>query len=124
VMTHPKLYESRGAQYYKDSQTTSFCLYAPNARNVWVILTAFGNEEHRLQMTRTIEGLWETVTDKAKPGRTYLYLIDDYHGRYMLRTDPVSFSVVHIPEVNQVHSVVHDETIYQWGDQNWMMHRS
>ncbi|CAF4258655.1 unnamed protein product, partial [Rotaria sp. Silwood2] len=122
-MTHPKLYESRGAQYYKDSQTTSFCLYAPNARNVWVVLTAFGNEEHRLQMTRTIEGLWETVTDKAKPARTYLYLIEDYHGRYMLRTDPVSFSVVHIPEVNQVHSVVHDETIYQWGDRNWMIHR-
>jgi len=80
-MSHTKLYETRGAQYYNENQATSFCLYAPNARNVWLILTAFGSEEHRLQMVKTNEGLWETVTDKAKPGRTYLYLIDDYHGK-------------------------------------------
>jgi 1,4-alpha-glucan branching enzyme len=75
-------------------------------------------------MVKTNEGLWKTVTDKAKPGQTYLYLIDDYHGKQMLRTDPVSFSVVNIPEVNQVQSVVHDETVYQWGDQNWMRQRT
>jgi 1,4-alpha-glucan branching enzyme len=123
-MSHPKLYETRGAQYDNESQTTSFCLYAPNARNVSVILTAFGSEEHRLEMIKTNEGLWEIVTDKAQPGRTYLYLIDDYHGKHMLRTDPVSFSVVHISEVDQAQSIVHDETAYQWGDENWMKQRA
>ncbi|CAF0971906.1 unnamed protein product [Adineta ricciae] len=103
-MTHRKLYESRGAQYRKESETTSFCLYAPNARSVWLILTAYDTA--------------------APPGQIFLYLIDDYHGRQMLRTDPISFSVVHIFEVNQVHSVVHDETAYQWNDQNWLRQRS
>ncbi|CAF2846031.1 unnamed protein product [Rotaria sp. Silwood2] len=42
----------------------------------------------------------------------------------MLRTDPVSFSVVYIPEVHQVQSVVHDETVYRWDDQNWMRQRA
>lgn len=123
-MAHIKLYETRGAQYHHEIQTTSFCLYAPNARNVWLILTAFGSEQHRLKMIKTNEGYWETATDKAPPGRTYLYLIDDYHGRHMARTDPVSFSVIHIPEVNQVQSVVHDETVYQWSDHEWMRRRA
>jgi 1,4-alpha-glucan branching enzyme len=123
-MSHPKLYETRGAHYYHESQTTSFCLYAPKARNVWVILTAFGSEQHRLPMVKTHEGLWDTVTDKAPPGRTFLYLIDDYHGKHMLRTDPVSFSVVHIPKLQQVQSVVHDDTVYQWDDHGWMKKRA
>src|SRR4051794_4833613 len=90
AMTHIKLYETRGAQYNNANQTTNFCLYAPNARNVWVILTAYGSEQHGLQMKKTNADMWETVTDKAPPGRTYLYLIDDCRGKRMLRTDPVS----------------------------------
>jgi 1,4-alpha-glucan branching enzyme len=123
-MSHPKLYETRGAHYHHETQATSFCLYAPNARNVCLILTAFGSEQHRLQMIKTNDGLWEIVTDKAPPGRTYLYFIDDYHGRHRLRTDPVSFSVIYIPEVDQIQSVVHDERAYQWGDQEWMRQRA
>jgi 1,4-alpha-glucan branching enzyme len=123
-MSHPKLYETRGAHYHHESQTTSFCLYAPNARNVWLVLTAYGIQQYRLQMIKNHEGLWEIVTDKAPPGRTYLYLIDDYHGRQMLRTDPVSFSIVSNPITRRVQSVVHDETVYSWNDQNWMRQRA
>jgi 1,4-alpha-glucan branching enzyme len=123
-MSHPKLYEIRGAHYHHESQTTSFCLYAPNARNVWLVLTAYGIQQYRLQMIKNHEGLWEIVTDKAPPGRTYLYLIDDYHGRQMLRTDPVSFSIVSNPITRRVQSVVHDETVYSWNDQNWMRQRA
>ncbi|CAF3601180.1 unnamed protein product [Rotaria sp. Silwood1] len=124
TIMHAKLYKIRGAQYCKDNRQTTFRVYAPNAKNVWVILTAFGREEFQLRMQKVNTGLWEAVTDQAPPGRTYLYLIDDCNGKYMLRTDPVSFSVVHIPEVDQVHSVVHDHTAYQWSDENWLTQRS
>ena len=74
-------------------------------------------------MIRTDDGIWEAVTDRARPGRTYLYLVHDCHGKQMLRTDPVSFSVVHVPEVDQIHSIVHDETVYQWNDRQWIEKR-
>ncbi|CAF4735177.1 unnamed protein product, partial [Rotaria sp. Silwood2] len=75
-------------------------------------------------MIKNHEGLWKIVTDKAPPGQTYLYLINDYHGKYMLRTDPISFSIVSNCITRRAQSVVHDETVYKWGDQNWMRQRA
>ena len=121
---NPKLYEIRGAQYCKANGVTTFRVYAPNARNVWVILTVYGREEMRLMMQKSGVGLWENATNKAQPGRTYLYLIDDYYGRHMLRTDPISFSTIDITEVKQIQSIVYDRTQYQWKDQQWMIKRS
>lgn len=118
------LYEIRGAQYCRKNGLTTFRVYAPNARNVWVILTVYGREEMRLSMQKSGIDLWESATGKARPGRTYLYLIDDYYGRHMLRTDPISFSMIDIPEVRQIQSVVYDRNGYEWKDQQWMNKRS
>ena len=123
-MPHTKLYESRGAHYDHDTQTTRFRLHAPNARNVWLVLNSYGIAQYRLEMNKTHEGLWEIVTEKAQPGRTYLYLINDFHGRQKLRTDPLSFSVISNLITRRIQSVVHDERTYQWGDQSWMRRRA
>ncbi|CAF0772430.1 unnamed protein product [Adineta ricciae] len=123
-MSHLKLYEIRGAQFNHENQTTRFCLYAPNARNVYVILIAYGFQQYRLEMVKNHENLWEIVTDKAPPGQRYLYLINDFRGREKLRIDPISFSVVSNRLTRQVQSVVHDEHAYVWNDQNWMRRRS
>ncbi|CAF2616077.1 unnamed protein product [Rotaria sp. Silwood2] len=56
-----------------------FVLYAPNARNVWLILTTYGIQQYRSEMNKNHKGLWDIVTDKAPSGPTYLYLINDYH---------------------------------------------
>ncbi|CAF4255920.1 unnamed protein product, partial [Adineta steineri] len=103
-----------------ESQTTRFCLYAPNARNVYLILTTYGMQKYRLEMIKNHEDLWEIVTDKALPGQNYLYLINDYHGKQKYRIDPISFSVVSSQITRQVQSVVHDDNVYIWNDQNWM----
>ena len=123
-MSHAKIYENRGAHYDHDTQTTRFCLHAPNARNVWLILNAYGIQQYRLEMTKNHEDLWEVVTDKALPDRTYLYLINDFHGRHKLRTDPFSFSVVSNLITRRVQSVVHDERAHLWGDQDWLGQRA
>ncbi|CAF1423632.1 unnamed protein product [Adineta steineri] len=122
--THPKLYKIRGAQYCKDNGLTTFRVYAPNAKAMCVILTAYGHEEVRLKMQKIGEGIWEVVSNQAPPGRTYLYLVDDYNGKRMLRIDPVSFSIIDIAEARQVQSVVYDPTAFCWNDQTWMMKRA
>ena len=119
-----KLYESRGAQWRKETGVTTFRVHAPNARALWVVLTAFGREEHQLKMEQIDMDIWEVSSSQASPGRTYLYLIENCHGRRMLRTDPVSFSVVHIPQVEQIQSVVHDRTAYRWNGEQWMNKRA
>jgi 1,4-alpha-glucan branching enzyme len=83
----------------------------------------FGREEYRLQMEITDADIWKIATDKVQLGHTYLYLADNYHGKHMVRTDSMSFTVIYTPKVHQVQSVVHDETVYQWGDQNWVTQR-
>ena len=104
---------------------TTFRVHAPNAKALWVVLTAFGREEHRLKMEQIDMDIWETTSSQASPGRTYLYLIENCHGRRMLRTDPVSFSLLYIPQVDQISNlVVHDRTAYRWGDEQWMSKRA
>ncbi|CAF5207418.1 unnamed protein product, partial [Rotaria magnacalcarata] len=77
VESDTQLYKIRGAQYCKGDRQTTFRVYAPRAKNVWVILTAFGREEFQIIMQKMDTGLWEATTHQALPGRTYLYLIDD-----------------------------------------------
>ena len=121
---HPKLYNTRGAHYTEETGMTTFRVHAPNAKATWIILTAFGRQEHQIKMEQIDIDIWEAITSQALPGRTYLYLIENCHGKRMLRTDPVSFSVVYIPQVHQIQSVVHDQTAYQWSDQQWMSKRA
>ncbi len=118
---HSKLYESRGAQFHHGK--TTFQVYAPHAKKVSVILTAYGKEEQRLDMQKSSNGIWEITTPHAQPAKTYLYLVEDCQGKKMLRTDPFSFSTTYIPEVDQVQSVVVDPSKYQWKDQNWISQR-
>ncbi len=119
---HAKLYESRGAQYCNG--TTIFRVYAPNAKKIAVVLTAFGKEEHKIDMNKNSDGNWEALTSFASPGRTYLYQVEDCHGKIMLRTDPFSFSTINIPEAGQIQSVVVDHDKYKWNDQTWLHKRA
>lgn len=119
--THPKLYELRGAQYL-EGQTT-FCVYAPNAKEVAVVLTAFGNVEQKLQMEKGPDGVWKAVTDAAPPGRSYLYEVIDVNGHTMLRMDPFSFTSMEIQEVGQFQSVVTDPNSFHWNDADWIAER-
>ncbi len=118
----PTLYEQRGA--HVDSGKTTFQVYAPQAKKVSVILTSFGSKEHEVPMEKTASGVWNAVSSHAAVGRSYLYRVEDSRGKVMMRTDPFSFSVVNVPEVGQVQSLVVDRQKYQWGDGEWMKQRA
>ncbi|MBS0647972.1 MAG: alpha amylase C-terminal domain-containing protein [Verrucomicrobia bacterium] len=115
---HPKLYEFRGAQY--KNGTTHFCVYAPNAKQVSLIL--FKDKEYRFEMKKNQGGEWERSLPEAKPGDTYQYNIVDARSDSWLRVDPFSFSINQIKD--EIRSMIVNSTHYQWGDQAWMHKRA
>ena len=116
------LYNYRGAQ--TKNGTTTFRLYAPNAKSVTLCLTAKDKVEQQMQMLKNQEGIWEVSTSRANPGRTYLYSVEDCHGKTMLRTDPMSFSTQYVSKKKRLESVVVDRSNYQWHDSAWMAQRA
>ncbi len=121
MRSDPKhLYQWRGAHPKLDG--TQFQVFAPHARQVQLILTAYGKEEHCIPMQRKNFGLFETFTHHAHPGRTYRFLIEDCQGCWSYRTDPFSFSVADTGSA--VESVVTDMEAFPWNDQGWVIERS
>lgn len=114
------LYLWRGAHITLSG--TRFQVFAPQARRVDLLLTAYGHEEHRIAMQKNAHGVWDVQTHLASPGRTYRYHIEDCHGNWTARTDPFSFAVMKIG-TDTVESVVTDIDAYDWNDQDWMRRR-
>jgi len=115
------LYDFRGAHF--DGANTFFQVFAPNAKNVSVVLTAFGNEEHIIAMKKNNEEVWEVATPNASPGRTYRYLIEDCKGKKFYRTDPFGVAILENNDVFE--SVVGSNEKYPWSDSHkaWIQHR-
>lgn len=114
--------KERGAQYEKG--VTQFRVFAPQAKAVSVCLTARGKIQARVPMIKNGAGLWEKALAKVFPGQTYLYLVEDCHGKKMLRSDPVSFSVHYDHKNKQMESVVVDQSAYVWHDHAWLDERA
>lgn len=101
---------------------TSFQVFAPNARVVQLELTAFGKEEHVIQMVKNSMDVWEIFTHHAHALRTYRYRIQESSGNWKSRTDPFGRSVI---ETNGIcESIVCRMDAYRWGDSDWMQIRS
>jgi 1,4-alpha-glucan branching enzyme len=114
------LYQWRGAHPKREG--TFFQVYAPNARQVQLVLTAYGKEEHVIAMNRNFMGLWEIFTPHAQSGRTYRFCICDSLGNWGYRTDPFGLAVVETEGVAE--SVVPKIDPYLWDDRAWMKERA
>lgn len=114
------LYLWRGAHITLNG--TRFQVFAPYARQMKLLLTAYGHEEHCLDMHKDTHGVWDVQTHLAPPGRTYRYCIEDMHGNWSVRTDPFSFAVMQT-KADTLESVVTDIDAYDWSDQEWMERR-
>ncbi len=114
------LYQWRGA--HTKSNGVFFQVFAPNASQVNLVLTAFGNQEHEIPLERKEAGVWEVFTDRACPWKTYRYNIQDGWGNWKSRTDPFG---VRVQETDGVcESVVTPTNSYWWNDGAWMCDRS
>ncbi len=123
-----KLYQTLGAHYNSGSGLTTFRVYAPNASQIVLNMTAFGDIKHSLPMSKGDNGIWVVESDNAPPGQSYHFMITGKNGGEPVRkVDPFSFQVVmhnpHITRDNQESLVYDIDKDYTWNDGAWMSNR-
>ncbi len=88
------IYNELGAHISADGSTTTFNLYAPNARNVALCLTNGDVVEHQIALVKDDRGVWSAATDRAPVGRSYYYQITGADGVERTKVDPVGFGAL------------------------------
>jgi 1,4-alpha-glucan branching enzyme len=118
--SHYRLYEKLGAYSMKVNgvEGTYFAVWAPNARQVFVIgeFNGWNRSSHALR-SRGQSGIWEGFIPGVGKGALYkYYLLSRYHGYRVEKADPLAL-YSEIP--SKTASIVWDLN-YSWGDQAWM----
>ena len=121
--THYKLYEKLGAHplTVDGTQGTNFAVWAPNAREVYVIgdFNGWDRTRHPLQH-RGKSGIWEGFINGIGAGSVYkYYIVSRYHNYTVEKADPFAFFSETPPKTA---SIVWDLD-YRWGDHAWMKER-
>lgn len=124
-----EIYKTLGAHYDRTSGKTTFRVFAPNAREITLNLSAWGNVERSIPMTKKENGVWEAESEHAQLGRTYHFMIVGKHGGAPFKKiDPFAFgNHVHSREPGRENheSVVRDiDQNYPWNDAGWMAART
>jgi len=118
--TNFKAYEYFGSHKTEDGFV--FRVWAPNARQIFVVgdFDLWGEE---FPMSRiTADGIWETVIplDRIGEGNKYKYKIK-HSGGECYKADPYAVCTERAPETA---SVIRDLDGYAWRDAGWLEYRS
>ena len=118
--THYEIYEKLGAHIGKQGKKTGVYLdvWAPNAKNVWVIGT-FNDWNETSHPMKRLEpnGVYEAFIPEAKEGDCYKYLIETVDGRKLYKADPYANYAELRPGTA---SRVADLSKIKWTDDKWM----
>ena len=118
--THYEIYEKLGAHIGKQGKKTGvyFDVWAPNAKNVWVIGT-FNDWNETSHPMKRLEpnGVYEAFIPEAKEGDCYKYLIETVDGRKLYKADPYANYAELRPGTA---SRVADLSKIKWTDDKWM----
>src|SRR6059058_537536 len=94
---HFQLYDKLGAQPVAEGGTvigTNFAVWAPNAREVFVIgdFNHWTKSSHPMH-ARSSSGIWECFIPGIRPGALYKYHIySHHHGHRVDKADPFAFA--------------------------------
>ncbi len=110
-----------GAHFIENDNVhgVEFALFAPNAKSVNLV-GDFNNWQGE-QMKRYENDIWHIFTPKAKAGQLYKYLVEDYHGNKIYKTDPFGFASELRPKSA---SVIVNPFDYGWNDDAWLTERT
>ncbi len=98
-----------------------FDVWAPNAKNVWVIGTFNDWDETKTPMKRLEpNGIYEAFVPEAKEGDLYKYLIETKDGRMLYKADPYANYAELRPGTA---SRIRDISDIKWTDSAWMEKR-
>jgi 1,4-alpha-glucan branching enzyme len=122
--SHFLLYEKLGGHPMTSDgeEGTYFAVWAPNAKAVFVMgdFNRWKKTTHPLRV-RGNSGIWEGFISGVNKGARYkYYIVSQYNGYRVDKTDPFSFYYEVSPKTA---SIVWD-LAYQWGDAEWMTNRS
>jgi 1,4-alpha-glucan branching enzyme len=117
--THRRLWKVLGPQVLESG--VSFAVWAPNARNVWVV----GDfDDWHLGSNPLVpqgsSGIWYGVVEHAVPGHRYKLAVEDPWGNISWRADPMARQS-ECPPSNA--SVVPDPASFGWSDADWRRER-
>ena len=122
--SHFQLYDKLGAHPVLDNGKvagTSFGVWAPNAREVYVMgeFNGWNKASHPLH-AQGQSGIWHAIVPDVGPGTVYKYHIVSHHNGYRVdKADPIAFCNELPPRTG---SVVW-QLDYDWRDSDWMAHR-
>lgn len=121
---HYEMYEKLGAHPCKHGKKTgvSFAVWAPHAKNVWVI-GSFNDWNETTHPMERLEpnGVYTLFTEDAGEGDLYKYLIETQDGRRLYKADPYANYAELRPGTA---SRVADITSIKWTDDAWIKSRS
>jgi 1,4-alpha-glucan branching enzyme len=121
--SHYRMYEKMGAHLVESQGTpgTVFSVWAPNARNVFVIgsFNGWDHKSHPLQ-PRGSSGIWEGFIPGVGKGSLYkFHIVSNVHGHRVDKCDPIGLLMEKPPRTA---SVVWDLE-YRWNDAEWLQKR-
>jgi 1,4-alpha-glucan branching enzyme len=121
--THYRLHDKLGAHTMraKGTEGTYFAVWAPNARNVFVMGDFNGWRRNELHLgARGSSGIWEGFVPGVGKSTSYKYFIESNFGGYSVeKADPLA---VHDEIPPKTASIVWDLG-YTWNDDEWMRTR-
>jgi 1,4-alpha-glucan branching enzyme len=120
---HHQLYERLGAQLrcVNGVDGVHFSVWAPNARTVQIVGDFNGWDGRGHNAVGSDLGIWELFVPNAKVGHKYKFRLQDLHGQWIDKTDPMGFAA-ELPPLTA--SIVSDLSVHTWNDAAWMEKRS
>ncbi|WP_175640684.1 1,4-alpha-glucan branching enzyme [Metabacillus schmidteae] len=99
------------------SKGTSFCVWAPHAKQVNVVgnFNNWNGQHHRMERVNE-EGIWNLFIEELGEGEIYKYEIITSNDQILLKADPYAFQSELRPRTA---SVVADLSGFTWTDQKW-----
>jgi len=122
-----KYYSAKQLGSFSDYDKTTFRLFAPNAKNVKLLLYKNPSDKspyHEANLTKDNDGVWESVIDGDQQGVYYGYKVshseDDNFESLPLCIDPYAKAVTSNTDYyNPRKSIVYKEN-FDWEDDTWI----
>lgn len=117
------LYNKMGSQVveHKGVKGAYFAVWAPNARNVYVIgnFNGWNRQSHPMAARWDGSGIWETFIPHLTKGEYYKYFVESHNGHTAEKGDPYAF---HWETPPHTASIVWPLD-FKWTDQKWLKER-
>ncbi|HEY4225536.1 MAG TPA: 1,4-alpha-glucan branching enzyme, partial [Pseudolysinimonas sp.] len=120
---HEQLWDVLGAHHrpHEDVAGTGFSVWAPHAQAARVIGDFNGWDGTQHAMRRLDDnGVWELFIPGLTPGTVYKFELLTSSGEWVKRADPMA----RYTEVPPATGSVIGQTLYEWGDAEWMTTRA